>query len=332
MGKRRGMRPGTKTGPRSGIKMGQEFGRLKVIEIGESTPGIGYKYLCECSCDNHTRLYVYGYRLKNGSVKSCGCLRREKKIPWHLVSPDGKDYVMDDLHDWLRKNCKELFGCDPDSDGMYKIYTGIAKAKQNYFVTKPGKGTYKGWQVIPTEEDVKRRGEPKRICVVCGKPITKKNKMFCSRECSAEYRQHYAVCQICGDRFKRSPSDISTHTCGKKECAAAYRSMITKGRKVPAISEALKQNPKTGHFETHHNAKNWVLVSPIGEEYAFKNLHLWVEEHEDLLPVSEKTGQRVAKNTFEREMHRMLGTDMGTEKKQSIHKDYYGWTIKESRQ
>ena len=331
MGKQRGMRPGTKTGPRSGIKIGQEFGRLKVIEIGESTPGIGYKYLCECSCDNHTRLYVYGFRLKNGSTKSCGCLLRDKKIPWFLVSPGGTEYQIDDLHDWLRKNCKELFGCEPNSDDMYKIYVGMGKAKQNYF-NKGGKGIYKGWRIIPTGEDIKRRGEPKRICHVCGKQIGKRNKICCSYSCLAEYRQHYAVCPICGEKFKHSPSDTSTHTCGKKECAAAYRSMITKGKKVPAISEALKKNPKTGHFETHHLSKNWVLVSPIGEEYAFKNLHLWAEEHEDLLPVSEKTGDKVSARTFERELRRIKGTELGTETKQAVHKDYYGWTIKESRQ
>ena len=106
--------------------------------------------------------------------------------------------------------------------------------------------------------------------------------------------------------------------------------MITKGKKVPAISDALKKNPRTGHFETHHLSKNWILVSPIGEEYAFKNLHLWAEEHEDLLPVSEKTGNRVTARTFEREIQRIKGTELRTESKQATRKDYYGWTIKES--
>ena len=66
------------------------------------------------------------------------------------------------------------------------------------------------------------------------------------------------------------------------------------------------------------------------ENYHVKNLHLWAEEHEDLLPVSEKTGDKVSARTFERELRRIKGTELGTETKQAVHKDYYGWTLKES--
>ncbi|MCI5994752.1 MAG: hypothetical protein MRZ45_02195 [Blautia sp.] len=63
--------------PRNIIPDGTQFGRLKVIEIGELIPDRGYTYLCECSCEKHTRLYVRGDRLRNGDVQSCGCLHDE---------------------------------------------------------------------------------------------------------------------------------------------------------------------------------------------------------------------------------------------------------------
>lgn len=64
-----------------GIKPGDTFGRLTVIEQVEDKiyPDGKHKsqYLCECSCDAHTRLRVTGVSLKCGNVKSCGCLKRE---------------------------------------------------------------------------------------------------------------------------------------------------------------------------------------------------------------------------------------------------------------
>ena len=58
---------------------GQVFGRLTVLE--ESAPPTEYTtykglwYRCRCQCGNIT--HVRGSLLKNGRVKSCGCLRDE---------------------------------------------------------------------------------------------------------------------------------------------------------------------------------------------------------------------------------------------------------------
>lgn len=49
----------------------KRFGRLIVIEYTGR-----YKYLCQCDCGN--KKIIYGYSLKNGDTKSCGCLRIEK--------------------------------------------------------------------------------------------------------------------------------------------------------------------------------------------------------------------------------------------------------------
>ena len=76
---------------------------------------------------------------------------------WHLISPDGKHYQFHSLSFWLRKNCRELFGCEPDSQGFNNARSGLSGAKRA-MLGKKTKGqrpccTYKGWQVIPTETD-----------------------------------------------------------------------------------------------------------------------------------------------------------------------------------
>ena len=51
------------------MSTGQKFGRLTLIEK------LKHGWLCICDCGKETK--VLGYRLRNGSTKSCGCLRKE---------------------------------------------------------------------------------------------------------------------------------------------------------------------------------------------------------------------------------------------------------------
>ena len=51
---------------------GQQFGRWTVVNYVKSSG-----WLCECSCENHTRKIVKTSSLKKGLSKSCGCLRKE---------------------------------------------------------------------------------------------------------------------------------------------------------------------------------------------------------------------------------------------------------------
>lgn len=64
---------------RTGIKPGDKFNRLTVIkrnlEPAENTKG-RISFYCRCDCGNITS--VIGTRLKSGTVKSCGCLSKEK--------------------------------------------------------------------------------------------------------------------------------------------------------------------------------------------------------------------------------------------------------------
>lgn len=88
--------------------------------------------------------------------------------------------------------------------------------------------------------------------------------------------------------------------------------------------EVIKTKPNTGHFNTHHGAVEWHLVSPDGVEYRFKNLVLWIEQHEDLLPTSKRTGMKVSNRTFFREIQRLKSEN---EKYTYFREDYYGWRV-----
>lgn len=77
---------------------------------------------------------------------------------WELVSPEGKQYHFLSLNFWLRENCNELFGCEPDSREYKNVRSGLSHAKSAMLgKISPGQRpccTYKGWKVIPTQDDV----------------------------------------------------------------------------------------------------------------------------------------------------------------------------------
>ena len=54
---------------------GQRFGRLTAVEYAGQGKTKGYLWKCKCDCGNET--IVYGYALKSGNTKSCGCLWKE---------------------------------------------------------------------------------------------------------------------------------------------------------------------------------------------------------------------------------------------------------------
>lgn len=54
---------------------GQRFGRLTVVRRAEHKQG--RMFMWECVCDCGTKTIVRGTHLRQGRVKSCGCIRRE---------------------------------------------------------------------------------------------------------------------------------------------------------------------------------------------------------------------------------------------------------------
>ena len=59
---------------------GQTFNRLTVLYRAPKDPtkkARDARWVCECSCENHTIVIVAAGALKSGSIKSCGCLHQE---------------------------------------------------------------------------------------------------------------------------------------------------------------------------------------------------------------------------------------------------------------
>ena len=58
-------------------EVGNKYYRLTVLEeAGKNTNG-KICWLCECSCENHTKKIISGVDLRNGKIRSCGCLHKE---------------------------------------------------------------------------------------------------------------------------------------------------------------------------------------------------------------------------------------------------------------
>jgi hypothetical protein len=62
---------------------GKFFGKLKVLRQIDDyiSPNTGRHYaqwLCECDCDNHTKVIVQQNHLKSRHTSSCGCLQKEQ--------------------------------------------------------------------------------------------------------------------------------------------------------------------------------------------------------------------------------------------------------------
>ena len=55
--------------------IGNRYGRLVVTEFAGRPAGKA-RWLCKCDCGNE--IVAFGYNLKNGNTKSCGCLSKEK--------------------------------------------------------------------------------------------------------------------------------------------------------------------------------------------------------------------------------------------------------------
>ena len=56
--------------------LGQQFGRLTVIEQAASIPGGQARWRCRCQCGGETT--IPGSNLRRGLVLSCGCLHHER--------------------------------------------------------------------------------------------------------------------------------------------------------------------------------------------------------------------------------------------------------------
>lgn len=86
-------------------------------------------------------------------------------IDWHLIGPDGVHYRFHSLRNWLRENGKQFFGVEPDTRQFNNVVYGLSRVKKSVMGTlppgqRPGY-TYKGWRVIPMDDDVSKNGSGK---------------------------------------------------------------------------------------------------------------------------------------------------------------------------
>ena len=63
---------------------GQKFNKLTVVERVENAVGGIARWRCQCDCGNFT--IVRGSNLKNGAVKSCGCILKNGTTTTHGLS------------------------------------------------------------------------------------------------------------------------------------------------------------------------------------------------------------------------------------------------------
>lgn len=92
---------------------GQRFNNLTVISQEPNDRGGVTRWLCLCDCGKYTT--VRGSNLKNGSVKSCGCLRHKKPYNWAHGKSQTKDY-----RKWISMKRR----CNDKTDPHYDNYGG----------------------------------------------------------------------------------------------------------------------------------------------------------------------------------------------------------------
>ena len=64
-------------GVKKPIPPGTKVGKLTVIREYDYVKGKGYRYLCQCSCEEKNTVIAYAYKLRTGKPRSCGCLTKE---------------------------------------------------------------------------------------------------------------------------------------------------------------------------------------------------------------------------------------------------------------
>lgn len=105
--------------------VGQRFGRLVVLKKIYTNKNL--LWLCLCDCGNETN--VSTSNLNNNSTRSCGCLKREKRIKWN------KQYPLkgENSPSW-RGGVSCYSYCDIWRDGDYKE---SIKERDNYRCSNP---------------------------------------------------------------------------------------------------------------------------------------------------------------------------------------------------
>lgn len=105
-----------------------------------------------------SKLQKIGTEAAKSSPKSGRFDTNANAMNWHLISPNGEHFYFRSLNHWLRENCICFFGCEPDSKEFKNVASGLRGAKRSTMgkISQRQRPccTYKGWRVIPTEDDI----------------------------------------------------------------------------------------------------------------------------------------------------------------------------------
>ena len=107
--------------------------------------------------ENATEIQRNATEAAKKSPKSGRFITNRSAIDWHIVSPDGEHFCFHSLAFWLRENGERYFNTKPDTKEFYNVVSGFSRAKRAALGKIPAEQrpvcTYKGWRVIPTDDD-----------------------------------------------------------------------------------------------------------------------------------------------------------------------------------
>lgn len=115
-------------------EIGNTYGYLTVIERAKNIDGRA-RWLCKCKCGNE--IIATGKLLRNGKVKSCGCLKKEKLIQRNIENAGniegkrfGKLIAKKYLYDIDRKNGHKdrVWLCQCDCGNTTEVVTRYLKS------------------------------------------------------------------------------------------------------------------------------------------------------------------------------------------------------------
>ena len=92
--------------------IGQKFGRLLVVDRAENDEYGRAMWICSCDCGNQELIIVRSQHLIRGSIKSCGCLSREREDltgqRFHklVVLSSAQDHIKPNGYRVAQWNCK----------------------------------------------------------------------------------------------------------------------------------------------------------------------------------------------------------------------------------
>ena len=144
--------------PRFKDLTGEKFGRLTVIACAGKNKHNHYQWLCECSCEKHTRKIVSACNLRQGNVKSCGCLiincytsnfkHGLAKSRINLIYRHMKDRCLNSNSDWYKDyGGRGINICDGwlGDNGFTNFYEWAMKNGYNDSLTLDRKDNNKGY-------------------------------------------------------------------------------------------------------------------------------------------------------------------------------------------